>query len=645
MSRLTLLKGVSLRLRSKLIIGVLLLLLLAGLSGQASWMRPARAEDPPEEPYQRQVTLKVSFTFYEWWLVRWRNNEVACQLFIEHEGLPTEGEVQYYCDRSVYNEWRITPPCPQAMDSGDVTRCPGLYLHFNYSFPSKRDVIVKLPMPKVWLNVTDCNPDPVQNRCTTVPSLVFEGEEPLPNEMVIRIQGTINGEPFSCPSDRCALPLSPTGAQGTAIEFWADSSFGDSSPHYSGLVRLVPWGDFMNPDAKANGQQLWYLDVLSEQWRGETLASCADTWQVFPEVGGPPAWLSTPLELQDLASTKAYYFLAAMLIRNNDVDVSMCDDGGLQTDLIASTCGVQAAQAEMVVWQNQFDQEIITAAGETGIPAQLMKNIFSRESQIWPALYQTYKEAGLGQLTDNGADTVLLWNPEFFAQFCPLALHQSVCDLGFGNLGEEEQLLLRGALVQQVNAACPNCPAGIDLTQANFSIRIFAEGIQANCSQVGRILTNVTGKYPGQVSSFEDLWKFTLVNYNAGSGCLSNAIQAAYNSSQPLIWENVSARLEEGCLPAIGYVNDIAHVPYATPTPTPWVWLDTPPPLPTFYMPSGPTPTPIAVRGTPTRVAGTNIPTPTGPTPTGPTPTQGPPTQTPQPTQTIIYPVETTPPY
>ena len=37
-----------------------------------------------------------------------------------------------------------------------------------------------------------------------------------------------------------------------------------------------------------------------------------------------------------------------------------------------------------------------------------------------------------------------------------------------------------GALVQKVNAACPDCPDGIDLTQANFSISIFARSILAN---------------------------------------------------------------------------------------------------------------------------------------------------------------------
>lgn len=611
------------------IVGALLILLLAALPGQTNKVVPASAEETTPQPYQRQVTLKVSFTFYEWWLVRWRTNEVLCQLFVEHEGLPSQGEVQYYCPAAVYNEWRTTPPCPQAMDNGDTTRCPGIYSHFNGSFPAQRDVQVKLPMPRVWLNVENCNPDPVQNRCTTVPNLVLEGEEPLPNEAVIRINGILNGQAFSCPSERCVLPLIPTGPQGTNIEFWADSSFGDSSSHFTGLVRLVPWGDFMNPDSPASStsQQLWYLDVLSEQWRGETLASCSDTWQVFPDVGGPPAWLSTPLQLQDLSTTRSYYFLAAMLIRNGVVDAGMCDDGGLSSEFTASACGVDAAHEAILTWQNQFDQEILNVAAETGIPGQLMKNLFGRESQLWPALYQTYQEAGLGQLTDNGADAVLLWNPDFYAQVCPLVLSQETCDLGFGNLPEKEQLMLRGALVQQTNASCPNCPAGIDLSQANFSIKVFAESLQANCAQVGRMLTNTTGKYPGQVASFEDLWKFTLVNYNAGSGCLGNAIQNTFQSGQLLTWANVSSHLDAACTQAVDYVNDIAAVPYATPSPTPWIWKDTPLPLPTFYMPSGPTPTPLPARATATRQV---TPTPTGTRFTStPTITPGGPTLTP----------------
>jgi len=39
--------------------------------------------------------------------------------------------------------------------------------------------------------------------------------------------------------------------------------------------------------------------------------------------------------------------------------------------------------------------------------------------------------------------------------------------------------------VQNVSAACPDCPLGIDLRQANYSISIFARSLLANCEQVG----------------------------------------------------------------------------------------------------------------------------------------------------------------
>ncbi len=124
-------------------------------------------------------------------------------------------------------------------------------------------------------------------------------------------------------------------------------------------------------------------------------------------------------------------------------------------------------------------------------------------------------------MSEQGADTVLLWNPpSFFSQFCPLILSEESCQRGFGNLDPDQQALLRGALVQQVNAQCPpDCPTGIDLSQANFSISVFARSLLANCEQVGgQIVYNSTGRQAGQVATYEDLWKFTLVNYHAGAG-------------------------------------------------------------------------------------------------------------------------------
>jgi hypothetical protein len=251
----------------------------------------------------------------------------------------------------------------------------------------------------------------------------------------------------------------------------------------------------------------------------------------------------------------------------------------MATEFTASTCGVLAAQPYLLEWQNYFDNQILEVSQATGVPAQLMKNLFSRESQFWPGIYADFKEAGLGQMTENGADTVLLWNPSFFTQFCPLVLSNETCQNGFNQLSEEHQNMLRGALVRKVNASCPQCPVGIDLTQAGFSVQVFAESLLANCEQVGMIVYNTTLQTPGQVSAFSDLWRFTLANYNAGAGCLSTAIERTWDAGQALNWQNVTSNLDPICRAAIRYVEDVERAPQPNPTPTPWLFMTTPTPL------------------------------------------------------------------
>ena len=140
-------------------------------------------------------------------------------------------------------------------------------------------------------------------------------------------------------------------------------------------------------------------------------------------------------------------------------------------------------------------------------------------------------------------------------------LSEEVCQRGFGNLDIKQQEMLRGGLVQKVNAACPNCPVGIDLAKANFSISVFARSLLANCEQVRQIVYNNTGRSPGQIIPYEDLWKFTLVNYTSGSGCLGNAMQRTLNNGNSLTWENVSFNLEPICRLAIDYVDEVSTMP------------------------------------------------------------------------------------
>lgn len=574
----------------------LALLILAGILTSLAFGDPV-----PAEAYSlsaagpdRKAVISISYTSYEWWLLTWSSSQVICQVYVEHEGWPVAEEVQYYCGDQVLKDWLATSGCVFTEQVTGAEQCPGLYLYLANVTPSQREIEVNLLPPEVFVDIANCNPQPPENRCETLPSLHLIGEEPLPNEAIINIQGYVGAEPFNCEGDDCIIPLPATGVDGIQAVFWAESSFGDASETYTAQIRVVPWGDFVAPDVQTSDQPQWYVDILSSQYLGKIESTCSQIWSAFPPVGGAPAWLASPDHPDGLVTNQPYYFLAGTLINQRLVDASNCPDGGLQTVQVASQCGLEAARDVISVWQNQFDSEIIQVSNETGVPSQLLKNVFSRESQFWPGFAASYKEAGLGHLSDLGADTVLLWNPSFFTQFCPLILDTAVCQRGFGNLDIGQQEMLRGALVQKVNAACPECPMGIDLRQAKFSISIFARSLLANCEQVGQIVYNTTRAPAGKVSFYEDLWRFTLVNYNAGPGCLTHAIQLAYANQEPLVWGHVIPYLEPGCQLSIDYVNDIAFMPAVVnnspviPTALPGVSTPAPTPNPT----SAPTETP-----------------------------------------------------
>ena len=522
----------------------------------------------------RKAEISISFTTYEWWLLSWSSPQPVCQVYIEHEGLPEQEEVRYYCGDDLLSRWLSTPPCTFSSQISTASQCSGFYLFLAAVTPGERQIEVKLLPPEVFVDIAGCEPTPPENRCSVLPQLHFMGEEPLPNEDIINIQGYVGTEPFNCKGNECTVPIPATGEAGISVVFWAESSFGDASETFTAQVRAVPYGDFPAPDVLTQDAPQWYVDIISSQYLGEITSSCSEIWSAFPPVGGPPLWLSSPDHPDALYSNQPYYYLAGTLIKESLVDASECDYGGLEQSGYATQCGLEASRVLINEWQNQFNSEIIAVANETRIPSQLLKNIFSRESQFWPGFSASYQEAGLGHLSELGADTVLLWNPSFFSQFCPLILDSTVCQRGFGNLDIAEQEMLRGALVQKVNAACPECPLGIDLRQANFSISIFARSLLANCEQVGQIFHNQTQLMAGEVSSYEDLWRFTLVNYNAGPGCLSDAMERAIQNNYPLNWESIKLFLEPGaCQASIDYVEDIS-VMSASLTPTPTLQAD-----------------------------------------------------------------------
>jgi hypothetical protein len=496
----------------------------------------------------RLSKLKVPFTEYEWWLIDWQTNQVLCRFFTDHAGMPTLGDVAVSCGQELANAWFVTPPCKNLLN------CKGLYVFLVATQATEREIEIELPPAVVWVSLDGCAPQPPENLCTILPALVLTGEEPIPGYAITAINGSYDGEAFRCEGADCKIQLRPTPLQGVHIEFWADSSYGDSSEHFSAEVRVIDTGVTAAPGASG-----WYVDVISSQWTGEPLASCARIWEAFPPVGTPPTWLTTPDSFQLLASDEPYYYLAGRLISQGIVDASYCFSGGLQPNGYADACGLEVARPLVQTWQKQFDTRIREVAGETGVPAQLMKNLFAQESQFWPGVFRVPYEFGLGQLTDRGVDSILLWNPDFYAQFCPLVLSEDTCALGYLKIPDEDRAILRGALALQARSDCEDCPTGVDLSNVNFSVKLFANTLQANCAQVARTIYTATGSMAGRVSTYEDLWRFTIANYHAGPGCVAFAIHQAWDarSADELTWDTASAFFTEACQSAVPYVEQI----------------------------------------------------------------------------------------
>ncbi|MDQ2693021.1 MAG: hypothetical protein M3Y68_13370 [Chloroflexota bacterium] len=516
----------------------------------ASVPRAAAQTSDPSGPDRYAVTV-VDYTKYIWFMFYNGEDDIECKLVVDHEGLPTPGEVYTDCGEDLYEKWVNQKPCTDI----DVNRCTGLFFHLVETRPAQKEISTILPPPTVQITLENCDPvyTAYTSICASEPILVLTGIEPLPDYQITSIEGLYEGQPFIC-DPICRLQVPVTDEDGYNIQFWANSSYGDTSEVFNALVRVAVT-DAGDPD-----RFFWYADVLSSQWMGVPAASCVEAWGTLPPVGGPPEWLSTPPQSEELGTDVPYTYLAERLIRAGAVDVSACPFSGLPPEGGVSTCGLEAARDAVRAWQNQFDSVILSVAMDTGVPAHLLKNIFAMESQFWPGI-SNLNDIGLGQLTQKGADTALLWNPPFFRQFCPLVMDSAECSKGYLGLNDEQQKYLRLALIDSVNATCETCPLQIDLERANFSISVFAHAMLANCEQAGQLVENVTGGVAGNAATYEDLWKFTLVNYNAGPGCLGNALDATAGASEELTWENVFPKLEPACQGAVNYVNNISRTP------------------------------------------------------------------------------------
>ncbi len=524
------------RLRGKFIF----LLILLGLSGG---IFTTQAASPPEEPPgpDRFVLVTETYTRYTWWLTAWEDNEVECVLDIAHEGLPRGDEIYLQCGGDLYARWLQSQPCVEP----ETNTCAGYYLFLAETALSTRDVPKALPVPRLWIAAPLCLAQAVDLWCPETPSLSLLGDEPLDGYEITRIEGWLGDEPFVCRGAECALDF-PAAQAEYHLRAWGYSSYGDSTPVMEADVRVSP------------SDTGWIITVLSPVRQGVPQPACGYLWHAFPSADGLPDWLRMPETADALQSKVRYGGLAGQLLGHGFAYASACPDGGLLTDGWASECGLTAVYEDVIAWQNQYDETIWDASRQYQISPWLLKNIFAVESQFWPGMLAE-NHAGLGQITEDGADLVLMWSPSFFEQFCPTVFRAEACAGGYNGLKDDDRALLRRALMAAVNAECPDCPGRLDRQKAQQSVYVFADVLRASCAQTGRAVENLTGKYPGEVFSYADLWRLTLANYHSGAGCLRDALNRALASPQDLSWETVSASFPPGCVDALPYVESVTR--------------------------------------------------------------------------------------
>ncbi len=259
-------------------------------------------------------------------------------------------------------------------------------------------------------------------------------------------------------------------------------------------------------------------------------------------------WVYVPESADQLHTEENYFFLAGQLITSNNVDVSTCPAGGLAINDYANACGMAAAKPAVIFIQNMLNEPILQAWKDTGVPPVLLKQLIRIESQFWPSQYNL-THFGFGHITEMGMRNALDWNPGLYTKYCPAS--------GGVNCAIKESIAYQ--ILTSLVSTCVSCKYGIDPVAANRSVDILAQVLLGYCYQTEQMIYNATGWNPILAVDYPTIWKLTLMNYNAGPGCVYAAVAKAFETTKgPIRWPDIVVQTSDAqCLRGLYYAERI----------------------------------------------------------------------------------------
>ena len=472
---------------------------------------------------------------YHWMLRQWAGGKKVCDIYVVEDEFPSDNQIKGDCGEADYLLWLSTPPCDPALKSNNVDDlgvCEGIYIQY---IKQKKHLVTEwkeLPPSTIAFNLLKCQPS---IWCDQPPVFLIVATEPLEAHTIYEVHVKIGDEEVVCQGNTCRFKPPLTDKDGVRVEYWALSTFGDATDIKTFRLRNLKTSE---------GEIQYRVELLGENW-SQIASSCSLVWDSFPSLDKANPWILQPEDSSSLYSKEDFVFLAGQLIWTGQVDASACEAGGLVNSYTANTCGLEKAAKEVEAWQNKYDQEIFRAATTVNVPAYLLKGLIAQEAQFWSD-WDNEEEYGLGQITERGADLLLTWNVDYYVDICATLYSSIACAPGYSSFSEKRQAALRGKVLSKV--------------RTDQEIMMLAETLYAACGQSGQLVSNVTGLTPVDVTTYEDMWAITLALYHSGAGCVSDAIEGAWESGDEVAWGTLVNYLSDDCLSAEEYVDRVLQL-------------------------------------------------------------------------------------